>query len=98
MELNGKVLYSTPGWISNPRFSPDGSKIAFVNHQSRAGDPGRISVINVNDGKVTDLATDFVSTYGLAWPASGKARYHWSMSRAQAWAWGRYCWQWGQVR
>ena len=71
MEFNGKVLYSTPGWISNPRFSPDGSKIAFVNHQSRAGDPGRISVVNVSDGKVTDLAKDFVSTYGLAWRPAG---------------------------
>src|SRR4051812_7292575 len=71
MEFNGKVLYSTPGWISNPRFSPDGMKIAFVNHQSRAGDPGRISVINVSDGKVTDLAIDFVSTFGLAWLPSG---------------------------
>jgi eukaryotic-like serine/threonine-protein kinase len=71
MEFNGKVLYSTPGWISNPRFSPDGAKIAFVNHQSRAGDPGRVSVISVNDGKVTDLSKDFVSTYGLAWAPSG---------------------------
>jgi Tol biopolymer transport system component len=71
MEFNGKQLYSTPGWISNPRFSPDGRKIAFINHQSRAGDPGRISVINLSDGKVTDLAIDFVSTYGLAWTPSG---------------------------
>jgi Tol biopolymer transport system component len=71
MEFNAKVLYSTPGWISNPRFSPDGTKIAFVNHQSRAGDPGRISVVNVNDGKVTDLARGFVSTSGLAWLPSG---------------------------
>jgi Tol biopolymer transport system component len=71
MELNGKVLYSTPGWISNPRFSPAGTKIAFVNHQSRAGDPGRISVINVSDGKVTDLSKDFVSSFGLAWAPSG---------------------------
>jgi len=70
MELNGKVLYSTPGWISNPRFSPAGTKIAFVNHQSRAGDPGRISVINVSDGKVTDLSKDFVSSFGLAWAPS----------------------------
>jgi serine/threonine protein kinase/Tol biopolymer transport system component len=71
MEFGGKVLYSTPGWISNPRFSPDGTKIAFVSHQSRAGDPGKISILNVSDGKVTDLATDFVSTYGLAWPPRG---------------------------
>jgi eukaryotic-like serine/threonine-protein kinase len=71
MELNGKVLYSTPGWISNPRFSPDGTKIAFANHQSRAGDPGRISVVTLSDGKVKDLATGFVSTYGIAWPPAG---------------------------
>jgi eukaryotic-like serine/threonine-protein kinase len=71
MEFNGKILYSTPGWISNPRFSPDGMRIAFVNHQSRAGDPGRISVLTVSDGKVTDLAKGFVSTYGVAWAPAG---------------------------
>jgi eukaryotic-like serine/threonine-protein kinase len=70
LDLDGKILYSTPGWISSPRFSPDGSKIAFIFHQTRAGDPGAVCVIDLN-GKMTQLATGFDSVSGLAWPPSG---------------------------
>src|SRR4051812_45389671 len=70
LDLDGKVLYSTPGWISSPRFSPDGTKIAFVCHQSRAGDPGSVCVVDLN-GKMTELAAGFDSINGLAWPPSG---------------------------
>ena len=31
----GKVLYETAGWIENPRFSPDGRRIAFIDHSWR---------------------------------------------------------------
>jgi hypothetical protein len=67
----GKVIFETAGWISSPRFSPDGGLMAFVNHQSRAGDPGRISVTDLS-GHERDLDRGFVSTYGLAWAPSGK--------------------------
>ena len=67
----GKIIYETAGWISSPRFSPDGSLIAFVDHPSRLGDPGSISVTDLS-GHKRDLDTGFVSAYGLAWPPSGK--------------------------
>jgi eukaryotic-like serine/threonine-protein kinase len=67
----GKVFYETAGWISSPRFSPDGSLIAFIEHPSRLGDPGMISVTDLN-GHKRDLVRGFVSAYGLAWPPSGK--------------------------
>jgi Tol biopolymer transport system component len=67
----GKVIYETAGWISQPRFSPDGSLIAFIDHFSRLGDPGSISVTDLN-GHKRDLDRGFVSAYGLAWPPSGK--------------------------
>jgi Tol biopolymer transport system component len=67
----GKVIYETAGWISSPRFSPDGSLIAFIDHQSRLGDPGTISVTDLS-GHKRDLDTGFVSVYGLAWPPTGK--------------------------
>jgi eukaryotic-like serine/threonine-protein kinase len=70
LDLDGKVLFSTPGWISNPRFSPDGTKIAFVCHQTRAGDPGSVCVVDLN-GKMTELSSGFDSINGLAWPPSG---------------------------
>src|SRR6202049_240966 len=67
----GKVIFETAGWISSPRFSPDGSLIAFDNHQTRAGDPGTISVTDLS-GHKRDLDSGFVSAYGLAWAPSGK--------------------------
>jgi hypothetical protein len=33
----GNVLYQSTGWISNIRFSPQGDKIAFMNHPGRFG-------------------------------------------------------------
>jgi Tol biopolymer transport system component len=67
----GKIIYETAGWISSPRFSPDGDLIAFIDHQSRAGDPGSISLTDLS-GHKRDVDTGFVSAYGLAWPPSGK--------------------------
>ncbi len=67
----GKVIYETAGWISSPRFSADGGLIAFIDHQSRAGDPGSISVTDLS-GHKRDLDLGFVSTNGLAWAPSGK--------------------------
>jgi hypothetical protein len=40
---SGKVLYQTAGWISNPRFSPNGKYIAFIDHPERRDDAGRYS-------------------------------------------------------
>ena len=28
----GKVIHETPGWISHPRVSPDGERVAFIEH------------------------------------------------------------------
>jgi len=67
----GKVLYETAGWISSPRFSPAGDLIAFIDHQSRAGDPGAISLTDLS-GHKRNLDSGFVSAYGLAWPPSGR--------------------------
>ena len=32
----GKVLYRFPGYLSDPRVSPDGTQVAFMEHLSRA--------------------------------------------------------------
>src|SRR6478609_3351230 len=45
--------------------------MAFLKKQKRAGETGRNTVKNRRDGKVTDLATEFVSSYGVAWAPSG---------------------------
>jgi len=63
----GKRLYESP-FISNPRISPDGSKIALVEGD---GTSGWIDVID-SSGKRTELARGFVLIDSLAWHPSGK--------------------------
>src|SRR5437867_4760777 len=36
----GKVLYKTPGWPGSVRFSPDGTRIGFLDHPARGNDGG----------------------------------------------------------
>src|SRR5260370_32539810 len=43
----GKVLYQTAGWISHPRFSPNGKLIAFLDHQQRRDDAGSVATVDM---------------------------------------------------
>lgn len=68
----GKVLYSTGGWISNPRVSPDGKMVAFLDHPLASGDDqGQPAVVDL-DGKVKKLGGLWASTQGLVWSPGGK--------------------------
>jgi WD40 repeat protein len=66
----GKVLYETVGWIGNPRFSPQGNSIAFIDHISLVGDPGTVAIIDLAGHKKT-LTQSFDSAQGLAWSPTG---------------------------
>ncbi|MFY9790751.1 MAG: protein kinase [Candidatus Sulfotelmatobacter sp.] len=66
----GKVLYETTGWISDPRFSPRGDRIAFIDHPLLGDDGGVVSVTDLN-GKKSDLTERWASAIGLAWSPSG---------------------------
>jgi eukaryotic-like serine/threonine-protein kinase len=66
----GKVLYQTVGWIGNPRFSPRGDSIAFIDHVSVVGDPGRVAFIDLAGHKKV-LTPQFDSAQGLAWSSTG---------------------------
>jgi eukaryotic-like serine/threonine-protein kinase len=65
----GKVLLETSGWLQDPRFSPDGSRIAFIDHQS--GDSGSVAIVDLA-GKKTELAAGFATVQGLAWAPGGR--------------------------
>ena len=67
----GTVLYETAGWVGNPRISPAGDEIAFIDHPSVGGDPGAIAVIDLA-GRKEILDDGFSSAQGLAWSTSGK--------------------------
>jgi Tol biopolymer transport system component len=67
----GKVLYETVGWIGNPRFSPRGDSIAFIDHLSLWGDPGAVAVVDLAGHKKV-LTQQFDSVQGLAWSPKGE--------------------------
>jgi eukaryotic-like serine/threonine-protein kinase len=67
----GKVIHETPGWISHPRVSPDGTQVAFLEHPQVGDDAGGVHVIDLQ-GKDKELADDFLSVEGLAWAPGGK--------------------------
>ncbi len=68
----GKVLYATSdGWISDARISPDGSKVAFIDHPVRYDSRGWIAMVDTQ-GKKTRLSQFYSNALGLAWHPSGK--------------------------
>ena len=64
----GKVIFQVPqpAWISHPRISRDGKRIAFCRHPSRGDDRGSVIITN-SDGTNVKAFGDFASLYGLAW-------------------------------
>jgi len=66
----GKVLYETPGWVSDPRFSRDGKKIAFLDHPAFGDDLGSVAVIDLAGHRQT-LSEPYASAQGLSWSPKG---------------------------
>ena len=66
----GKVLFQTTGWISNPRFSPTGDRIAFLHHPVRNDDMGEPMVVDLH-GQSKVLAPRWPRVLGLAWSPDG---------------------------
>jgi Tol biopolymer transport system component len=68
----GKVLYEEKaGYLSHPRVSRDGQRVAFLEHPAIADDAGGVSVVDWA-GRRTALVTGFAAVWGLAWSADGK--------------------------
>jgi eukaryotic-like serine/threonine-protein kinase len=66
----GKVLYQTSGTISNIRVSPQGDRIAFLDHPERWDDAGSVCVTDLA-GNRTTLSPGWEWEYGLAWSPKG---------------------------
>ena len=68
----GKVLYrSADGYISFPRVSPDGTRVAFFDHPIAGDDQGFVAVVDLA-GKKTVLTKQWESLRGLAWSPTGR--------------------------
>ncbi len=66
----GKVLYETAGWISNPRVSPRGDEVAFVDHPAQGDDGGSAAIVDLS-GKRQVLSEFLASVQGLCWSPDG---------------------------
>ena len=67
----GKVLYKTTGWIGNPRISPKGDHIAFLDHPVIGDDGGMVAVVDLT-GTHKMLSSAWISAQGLAWSPNGE--------------------------
>jgi Tol biopolymer transport system component len=66
----GKKLYETAGYISNPRVSPKGDRVAFLDHPVHGDSRGTVTVVDSN-GQVKKLTDEWSDESGLAWPPAG---------------------------
>ena len=66
----GTVLYETSGYVSEPRVSADGERVAFLDHQWWLDDRGWLKVVD-RAGHVTTLSEEFWAIEGLAWSGDG---------------------------
>ncbi|HEV8231955.1 MAG TPA: hypothetical protein VGQ75_06380, partial [Thermoanaerobaculia bacterium] len=67
----GTVLYQTTGFISHPRVSPHGERVAFLDHPTKGDDGGRVAVVD-RKGNHKILSRVFASLQGLAWSPDGE--------------------------
>jgi eukaryotic-like serine/threonine-protein kinase len=66
-----KVLYESQGWITDVRVSPNGDRLAILDHDRLGDSAGSVSLVNLN-GERTTLSSGWKSLKGLAWSASGE--------------------------
>ncbi len=67
----GRVLYESAGYLSDPRFSPKGDRIAFMEHPLRYDDRGTVKVVALSGGAKA-LTGVFWGEEGLAWSQNGR--------------------------
>jgi dipeptidyl aminopeptidase/acylaminoacyl peptidase len=67
----GKLILETDGWISHPRISPDGSRVAFLEHPGYGNDDGFVSIASPG-GKPQRITVEWQGSEGLAWTPDGK--------------------------
>jgi len=66
----GKVIYTTSGYLDYVRVSPSGKEVAFLEHPVNEDDRGWVSVVDAS-GNHKQLTREYGSVQGLAWSRSG---------------------------
>ena len=61
------------GWLSYPRVSPDGARVAVLRHPSPQDDRGEVVIVERATGEQRTLSGGWSSVSGLAWSPTGQA-------------------------
>ncbi len=76
----GTPLYEIGGYLSDPRVSPDGQRVAFFEHASKYDDRGMVKSVDLR-GTVVQHSGEYSALEGLAWSGDGR-RLHFSAQPA----------------
>ncbi|HEY6359153.1 MAG TPA: hypothetical protein VIX35_12965, partial [Vicinamibacterales bacterium] len=79
----GHVVYETAGWISHVRVSPDGARVAFLDHPILGDDRGSAAIVDAA-GHRTTISPMYESAQGLAWQSSGREVWFTGASKGNA--------------
>jgi Tol biopolymer transport system component len=71
----GHVLYETAGYVTSPRFSMKGDRIAFLDHPTKRGNWGTVSVVDLQ-GRRTVWSPIYEAIEGLLWSPSGQELWY----------------------
>ena len=67
----GTVVYESSGFISHPRVSPSGDRVAFIDHPLSLDSAGEVVVVD-RKGQVERWGPHFTDALGLAWWPDGR--------------------------
>jgi eukaryotic-like serine/threonine-protein kinase len=67
----GTRLVESAGWLANPRVSPAGDRVAFLDHPVRGDNGGAVAVVDAAGNKTT-LSSGWKTLLGLAWAPGGR--------------------------
>ncbi|HET9155692.1 MAG TPA: protein kinase, partial [Myxococcaceae bacterium] len=67
----GTVVYESSGFISHPRVSPSGDRVAFIDHPLSLDSAGEVLVVD-RKGQVERWGPHFTDALGLAWWPDGR--------------------------
>ena len=70
----GKVLVQSGGYVSDVRFSPDGTHIAFFEHPAKWDDRGDVAIVDL-EGNRKVLSTGYWGLEGIAWSTDARTVY-----------------------
>jgi hypothetical protein len=70
----GRILVESGGYLSDPRISPQGDRIAFFEHPTKYDDRGSVNLVDLQ-GKRTIVSEGYWALEGMTWSPAGEEIY-----------------------